>query len=160
MGETMMTRVGIFRTGEELEEAVETLRTLLGECDEAVLRSRSPGANPELGFALRLEGMLRLALVTAMGALARTESRGAHFRSDFPLRDDAKWLNRTLARWPDGASEPLLHYEPVGPIDLPPGHRGYGADERIEMEMSIDDYNRKVEAGQAAQGKLPTEGVL
>ncbi len=155
MGETMMTKVGIFRTGEELEDAVETFRTLLGECDEAVLRSRSRGANPELVFALRLEGMLRLALVTAMGALARTESRGAHFRSDFPLRDDAEWLNRTLARWPDGASEPVLTYEPVGPIDLPPGHRGYGRDERIEMRQSIEDYNAAVDSEQTRHGRLP-----
>ncbi len=155
MGETMMSKVGIFRTGEELEEAVDTLRTLLDECDKAVLRSRSRGANPELVFALRLEGMLRLALVTAMGALARTESRGAHFRSDFPLRDDAQWLNRTLARWPSGASKPVLSYEPVGPIDLPPGHRGYGRDERIEMRQSIEDYNASVDDEQTRHGRLP-----
>ncbi len=116
--------------------------------------------NPELSFALRIKNMVRLAYITAKGALARTESRGAHFRTDFPLRDDASWLNRTLARWPDGAAEPDLSYEPVGELDVPPGHRGYGADERIEMGMPIEDYNRQVEEAQRAAGKLPMEGVL
>jgi fumarate reductase flavoprotein subunit len=160
MAETMISKVGIFRTGEELALAVNELKALLDDCDRIVMRSKAPGMNPELSFALRIKNMVKLALVTAQGALARTESRGAHFRSDFPLRDDKSWLSRTLARWPASAGEPELSYEPVGTLDVEPGHRGYGADERIEMEMSIDEYNAGVEEGQAAQGKLPVEGVL
>jgi fumarate reductase flavoprotein subunit len=109
--------------------------------------------NPELTFALRLPGMLRLALTVATGALAREESRGAHSRLDFPLRDDKKWLNRTLARWADGATVPSLSYEPVGLLDLPPGHRGYGSSERIEMVASIEQYNAEVGAAQKQQGR-------
>ena len=112
--------------------------------------------NPELSFALRLEGMLKLSLITAMGALARTESRGAHFRTDYPLRDDENWLSRTLVRWPDGAAEPTFDYEPVGLIDLPPGHRGYGSDERKEMQGSLEDYNAGVDEQQRRHGKLET----
>ena len=160
MAEVMIGKVGIFRTGEELVAAVDELKQLLTDCDKMVLRSKVPGMNPELSFALRIKSMVRLSLITAMGALARTESRGAHFRLDHPLRDDAKWLNRTLARWPESSNEPEISYEPVGKLDVVPGHRGYGADERIEMEISIDDYNAKVEGGQTGQGKLPTEGVL
>ncbi len=156
MAETMIGKVGIFRTGDELEQAVATLSGLLRDCDRAVLRARVPGMNPELSFALRLEGMLRLALVSALGALRRTESRGAHFRTDYPLRNDAEWLSRTLVRWPDGAAEPAFRYEPVGLLDLPPGHRGYGSSERVGMQLSIEDYNRKVEAGQLGEGRLPT----
>ena len=155
MGEVMIGKVGIFRTGDELAEAVSGLRALHDQCDQIVLRSRAPGMNPELTFALRVKGMLRLALVTAMGALARTESRGAHFRSDFPLRDDAKWLNRTLVRWTDDGPE--LSYEPVGLLDLPPGHRGYGSAERIEMEKTIEQYNEDVVGEQAVHGRLETE---
>ncbi len=112
--------------------------------------------NPELGFALRLKGMLRLAMTVAMGARARTESRGAHFRSDFPLRNDEEWLNRTLVRWAMDESEPSFSYEPTGLIDLPPGHRGYGSDERIEMQRSIDSYNETVVHEQAQHGRLPS----
>ncbi len=157
MGEIMMNKVGIFRDGDELEQAVSGLKALLADCDRAVLRSKAPGCNPELTFALRLEGMLRLALVTAMGALARTESRGAHSRTDYPLRDDANWLNRTLVRWPQGAAEPVFSYEPVGLIDLPPGHRGYGSDERHAMTVSVDDYNADVERAQRDEGSLATD---
>lgn len=156
MGETMMGKVGIFRTGEELAEAVSEITHLLAECDKAVLRSKVPGMNPELSFALRLKGMLRLALVTARGALLRTESRGAHYRSDYPLRNDDEWLNRTLVRWADEAAEPEFSYEPVGEIDLPPGHRGYGSDERIEMRKSLDEYNDGVYERQAEHGRLAT----
>ncbi|MDH3532848.1 MAG: fumarate reductase flavoprotein subunit [Gammaproteobacteria bacterium] len=156
MGETMMSKVGIFRKGDELERAVTELRALLADCDKAVLRSKAPGMNPELTFALRLRNMLRLAYVTAKGALLRTESRGAHYRSDYPLRNDAEWLNRTLVRWAADAVEPEFSYEPVGEIDLPPGHRGYGSDERIEMRMSPDQYNADVYARQAEHGRLAT----
>lgn len=154
MGETMIRKVGIFRSGDQLEEGVDELRRLLGDCDRAVLRSKGPGANPELSFALRLKNMLRLAFVTAMGALARTESRGAHFRTDYTSRDDADWLNRTLVRWPEDADEPVFSYEPVGPIDVPPGYRGYGRDERIEMQRSVDQYNKDVFEQQSRKGRL------
>lgn len=158
MAEVMISRVGIFRTGEELALAVNELKELLVKCDNIVLRSKAPGMNPELTFALRIKNMVRLSLVTAMGAYARTESRGAHFRSDHPTRDDAKWLNRTLVRWPESSGAPEIGYEPVGILDVAPGHRGYGRDERIEMEQSIEDYNQRVEQAQSEQGKLPTEG--
>ncbi len=160
MAEVMIGKVGIFRNGDELALAVDELKRLLADCDKIVLRSKAPGMNPELTFALRIKNMLRLSLITAMGALARTESRGAHFRLDYPLRNDAEWLNRTLARWPESSQEPDISYEPVGNLDVPPGHRGYGADERIEMKLSIAEYNATVEEGQTKQGKLPAEGVL
>ncbi len=156
MAEIMIEKVGIFRSGNELARAVDELSALLADCGRAVLRSKAPGMNPELTFALRLEGMLRLAKVTAMGALARTESRGAHYRTDFPLRDDANWLKRTLVRWPVDAEEPEFSYEPVGLIDLPPGHRGYGSDERIAFDRSVGDYNAGVAQAQAANGRLDT----
>jgi len=157
MAETMFADVGIFRTEAELVHGVARLKELLAECNRAVLRSKAPGLNPELAFALRIEGMLKLALITAQGALARTESRGAHFRTDYPLRDDENWLCRTLVRWPEGAREPDFSYEPVGLIDLPPGHRGYGSDERIEMKQTIEDYNSTVLAKQQQHGRLDTQ---
>ena len=156
MGETMMHNVGIFRNGDDLADAVAELRRLLGQTDAAVLRSKAPGMNPELSFALRLKGMLKLAICVASGALAREESRGAHHRTDFLQRDDTKWLNRTLARWHPDADEPELSYEPVGLLDLPPGGRGYGNAQRTDMTMTIDDHNNKVVQQQTAAGRLET----
>ena len=154
LGESMITKVGIFRNGADLESAVDDIQKLIDECSHAVLRHKGPGANPELAFALRLPGMLRLAMTVAMGALARSESRGAHFRTDFPLRNDRDWLNRTLVRWQPDATAPTLSYEPVGLIDLPPGHRGYGSDERIEMEATVDAHNASVIDAQQREGRL------
>lgn len=160
MAETMIANVGIFRVEDELATAVARLQELLADCDKAVLRSKACGMNPELTFALRLKSMLRLALVTAMGAQARTESRGAHFRTDYPLRNDADWLNRTLVRWPDDASEPVFSYEPVGLLDLPPGHRGYGRADRIEMDQTVEEYNATVADRQNEHGKLETQQAM
>ncbi len=160
MGEVMMHKVGIFRVASELEEAVSELGQLLEDCDKAVLRCKDAGVNPELSFALRLKGMLRMAMTVAMGAEARTESRGAHFRTDFPLRNDREWLNRTLVRWGADESAPRFAYEPTGLIDLPPGHRGYGSDERIEMQQSVEDYNETVVAEQARHGRLDSTEVM
>jgi fumarate reductase flavoprotein subunit len=127
MGEILLEKVGIFRTGAALQEAVAALKDLYQQAAGLSLRSRALGPNPEFFAALRLPGMLRLALCIAFGALNRTESRGSHYREDFPQRDDVNWLKRTLAYWPPGAEMPELKYEPVKITELPPGDRGYGA---------------------------------
>jgi fumarate reductase flavoprotein subunit len=126
MEETLLNHVGIFRTGEALQEAVTTLQDLYQRSLNLRLRSSGLGPSPELFAALRLPGMLRLALCISQGALLRTESRGSHYREDYPQRDDDNWLKRTLATWPAGAAMPQIDYEPVKITELPPGDRGYG----------------------------------
>ncbi len=129
MQQVMTDRVGIFRTGADLQFAVDRLQELLVRSRDIGLRSRRDGPNPELVTAYRVQKMLKIALCVAHGALTRTESRGAHFREDFPRRNDAAWLKRTLATWGDPqATLPTLQYEPldVGRMELPPGWRGYG----------------------------------
>jgi len=160
LGEIMMNRLGVFRSGDEIETAIDDLNGLIKEVEGTGLRSSAPGSNPELTFALRLPGMLKLGLITAMGALARTESRGAHYRTDYPQRNDAEWLNRTLAHWREPADAPELSYEPVGLLDLPPGHRGYGASSQVEMQQTVADYNASVPAAQTAAGRLPSTEPL
>jgi len=135
MQEVMTNQVGIFRSGPELDSAVETLQKLLARSRNIALRAHSPGANPELVTAYRVQKMLKLALCVAHGAQVRTESRGAHFREDHPRRDDANWLKRTLATWGDAsATLPTLGYEAldVKRMELPPGWRGYGARDYID----------------------------
>ena len=134
--QTIMTaKVGIFRTGADLAAAVAELQALLERSRRIGLRHRSAGANPELATAYRVQKMLKLALCVAYGALQRTESRGAHFREDFPRRDDASWLKRTLATWShEGDTLPTLGYEAldVNAMELPPGWRGYGAKDYLD----------------------------
>jgi fumarate reductase flavoprotein subunit len=126
MEETLTEKVGIFRNGKDLSEAVETLRELHTRSLNIGLRSGGKGASPELTAALRLPGMIRLALCISYGALTRTESRGSHAREDYPHRDDANWLKRTLATWKEGGELPDLDYESITITEIPPGDRGYG----------------------------------
>ena len=131
----MTAKVGIFRTGADLEEAVHRLQALLVRSRHIGLRHSADGPNPELVTAYRTQKMLKVALCIATGALARTESRGAHYREDHPRRDDATWLRRTLATWKDPADTlPALEYEPldVMAMELTPGWRGYGARNHID----------------------------
>lgn len=133
--QTVMTdKVGIFRHRESLEEAVESLRGLLQRSRNVRLASSRAGANPELVAAYRLPRMLKLALCVTQGALARSESRGAHYREDYPRRNDREWLKRTLCRWEVGAEMPTLSYEDIDimQMELPPGWRGYGSRDYIE----------------------------
>ncbi len=130
MQQIMTDKVGIFRTGADLSAAVSQLQALLERSRRIGLRHKVAGANPELATAYRTQKMLKLALCVAYGAAQRTESRGAHFREDFPRRDDAAWLKRTLATWKSDADTlPTLAYEAldVKTMELPPGWRGYGA---------------------------------
>jgi fumarate reductase flavoprotein subunit len=135
MQEIMTAKVGIFRTGADLSAAVSELQGLLERSRRIGLRHKVAGANPELATAYRTQKMLKLALCIAHGAAQRTESRGAHFREDFPRRDDAQWLKRTLATWPrEGDTLPTLAYEAldVKSMELPPGWRGYGAKDYVD----------------------------
>jgi len=86
MQQVMTDKVGIFRTGADLQFAVDKLQELLVRSRDIGMRSRRDGPNPELVTAYRVQKMIKIALCVAQGALTRTESRGAHFREDFPRR--------------------------------------------------------------------------
>jgi len=135
MQHVMTAKVGIFRNGNRLEQAVDDLQKLLQRSRNIGLVYKARGAKPELVTAYRVQKMLKLALCVAYGALERTESRGAHFREDFPRRNDAEWLKRTLATWKNQSDTlPSLSYEllNVTKMELPPGWRGYGAKDYID----------------------------
>lgn len=135
MQKIMMDKVGIFRSGGPLAEAVDELRTLLERSRNMACRAKARSANPELEQALRVPRMIKLALCVAKGARDRTESRGAHAREDFTDRNDKDWLSRTLATWANEDDlEPTLEYEPLDimEMEMPPGSRGYGNAQAIE----------------------------
>lgn len=126
MEEILREHVFVFRSEAPLTDAVSQLHALHERTADIRLRGGGLGADPELSAALRLPGLVKLAYCIAKGALARTESRGSHFREDFPKRDDDNWLKRTLAYWSTERNEPVLDYESVVITELPPGDRGYG----------------------------------
>ena len=78
-------------------------------------------------FARQLYNMLQLARVIAQGAAMRDESRGAHYKPDFPERDDKNWLKTTKAYFAPDADEPKFEFEPVDISLIPPRPRKYDA---------------------------------
>jgi len=135
MQDELMERVSIFRNGKDLEKAVENLQGIYERSKRVGLRSNGIGASPELALALKIQGMLRLAICVAYAALKRTESRGCHAREDYEARNDRDWLNRTLATWKEGEDLPTLNYEPAsGVLEIPPGDRGYGVSKIITRD--------------------------
>lgn len=156
MKEIMWEKVAIFRTGEGLEEAVKELEELYQKSlDLKVHDKELKCANPELEEAYRVPRMLKIALCVAYGALLRTESRGAHYREDYPKRDDLNWMKRTNTYWIEGESMPRVEYEELDimKMEIPPAFRGYGAKGNIienplseKRQAEVDAIREKMES--------------
>ena len=138
MQDELMERVGIFRNGADLQKAVDNLQEIYARAKKVGLHSNGIGVNPEVTLALKIQGMVKLALCTAYAALQRTESRGCHAREDYEARNDRDWWNRTLATWKEGDDLPTLNYEPATKeTEIPPGERGYGVCKIISCDGEI-----------------------
>ncbi len=114
---------GVFRTGAQLEEGLKVVKDLKAAYSRARVVDTSEAYNTELVHAVETGFMLDVAEVLLAGALARTESRGAHARRDYPERDDVNWLKHTLAYWT--AEGPRLEYLPVRITMWKPVERKY-----------------------------------
>jgi len=123
MRRVMSEKVWIYRKGDKLESALKELRKLRERFNDIRVEDQSKTFNTGLVAALQLDFTLDLAEVTIAGALARTESRGAHSRPDYPKRDDENWLKHTLAYYT--REGPRLEYFPVTITKWPPTKRAY-----------------------------------
>jgi succinate dehydrogenase / fumarate reductase flavoprotein subunit len=125
LGEIMTEHVTVTRINKNLGKADAQIRSLQERYRRINLSDRTRWSNQTLNFARELENMIILARVVTVGALARNESRGAHYKPEFPDRDDAKWLKTTRAKWVN--NEVQLAYEPVDISQITPRPRRYDA---------------------------------
>lgn len=111
LGATLSTNLGIFRTKESMTAAGSTVRELRPRAAAVTVQDKGRVFNTDLIQALELQCLVELAETIIAGALAREESRGAHYRSDFPTRNDVVWLRHTLTQLTPGGVR--LSYAPV-----------------------------------------------
>ena len=123
MQDIMMDNASVFRDASTLEAAREKIRELKERYQNVRVQDQGRCFNTDLTDAIELGHMLDLAEVTVESALARQESRGAHFREDYPERDDAHWLKHTLAYQTESGIE--LKYKPVTITRFQPQERKY-----------------------------------
>ena len=120
---SMQKNCGIFRTEGQLREQLGIIELLKERFARAPLSDKGKRFNTELVELLELRSLLDFTELIAAGALRRAESRGAHFRRDYPARNDAEWLRHTLAwKGPDG---PVFDYKPVRITRYQPKERKY-----------------------------------
>ena len=124
MTKTMESGAGIYRSEKSLKETCDKLAELRDRFSNVMIEDRSLTFNTELTSALELDFMLDVAQAIAHSALARTESRGSHQRTDYPKRDDERFLSHSLVFRTDGA--PRIEYKDVTITRWPPGERVYG----------------------------------
>jgi succinate dehydrogenase / fumarate reductase flavoprotein subunit len=125
MGQWMTEHVTVTRYNKKLQETDAKLLELLERFRRINLSDRTKWSNQTLNFTRELGNMLVLARVITLGALARDESRGAHYKPDFPERNDERWLKTTRAKFSGGTVK--LEYEPVDTPLLAPRARRYDA---------------------------------
>lgn len=123
MSDWMVDNVTVVRHNDRLKRTDEKLQELLLRWNSIGVDDSSSYWNKSAVFTRQLKNMLELARVITLGALNRNESRGAHYKPEFPDRDDENWLKTTIATYtPDG---PILTYEEVDTSHIPPRSRRY-----------------------------------
>jgi succinate dehydrogenase / fumarate reductase, flavoprotein subunit len=127
LGDLMTKNVTVIRYNKNLQETDAELCKLLERFRHINLSDRTQWANTSVVFARQLYNMLQLARVITQGAGMRDESRGAHYKPDFPERDDQSWLKTTKATFAPDADEPKFEFEPVDVSLIKPRPRRYDA---------------------------------
>lgn len=123
MGRWMTDNVTVVRYNEKLKATDDKLRELLERYNRISINDSNLWATMALPHARHLQNMLELARVITLGALNRNESRGAHYKPEFPDRDDEKFLKTTIAE--HSGEGPVLSYEAVDVSLIKPRKRDY-----------------------------------
>jgi succinate dehydrogenase / fumarate reductase, flavoprotein subunit len=127
LGATMTEHATVIRYNKGLKQADEKIVELLDRYKKVNLSDRSQWANTSFAFARQLKNMLELSRTVTLGAVLRDESRGAHYKPDFPDRNDEKFLKTTKASFTGAPEGPRFEYEEVDTQFIKPRPRSYTA---------------------------------
>jgi len=125
LGETMTKNVTVIRYNKNIQQTDEKIVELLDRYKNINLSDKSQWANTSFAFTRQLYNMLQISRVVAQGAALRDESRGAHYKPDFPDRDDENFLKTTKATWDADADQPKFEFEAVDTQYIKPRPRKY-----------------------------------
>jgi succinate dehydrogenase / fumarate reductase flavoprotein subunit len=125
LGEWMTDNVTVVRYNDRLLKTDEKIQELLERYQNININDTAKWSNQGASFTRQLQNMLQLARVITLGAYNRNESRGAHYKPEFPKRNDKDFLKTTMAKFVDAKSAPAFHYEDVDISLIPPRERDY-----------------------------------
>lgn len=129
LGEVMTDNVTVVRYNDKLKETDLKILELMERYKQIDVNDSVKWGSQAMQFTRHLWNMMELARVITIGALNRNESRGAHYKPEFPERDDVNWLKTTKAKWTAGG--PVFEYEEVDTSLLPPRARKYDVDKEV-----------------------------
>ena len=135
MADWMTRNVTVKRDNRDLEATLNKLKELRERYQHITLDDQSQFANQTYIFANEFGPMLELAMVITKGALLRNEFRGAHFKPEFPARDDENWLKTTIATYDPKSNEPIITYEPIDLRHLKPTLRDYTKAKKVKPTL-------------------------
>ncbi|MER1987078.1 MAG: succinate dehydrogenase flavoprotein subunit [Solibacillus sp.] len=127
LGEWMTDNMTVVRYNDKLEQTYAKLTELQERWEKININDTQKWSNQGAHFTRQLKNMLYLAKVMTKGALLRDESRGAHYKPDFPERDDERFLKTTMAKFDPATGEPIITYQEVDVSLIPPRKRDYSA---------------------------------
>lgn len=135
LADWMTRNVTVKRDNRDLQATMEKLKELRERYHHISLDDRGQFANQTYAFANQFGPMLELAMVITKGALLRNEFRGAHYKPEFPHRDDQNWLKTTIAEYQANSDEPRITYESVDLRHLAPIHRDYTQAKKVKPTL-------------------------
>ncbi len=125
LGDWMTANVTVVRYNDKLLKTDEKIQELLERYENININDTAKWSNQGAAFTRQLQHMLQLARVITLGAYNRNESRGAHYKPDFPERNDEEFLKTTMAKFVDSKSAPAFHYEDIDVSLIKPRKRDY-----------------------------------
>lgn len=125
LGEWMTDNVTVVRENKRLLQTDEKIQELIERYDRININDTAKWSNQGAMFTRQLKNMLNLARVITIGAYNRDESRGAHYKPEFPDRNDEEWLKTTKAKFVNDKTAPEFHYEDVDVSIIKPRKRDY-----------------------------------